>query len=177
MKKKFIVATAAMLFLMPAAWAGAYVGASLGQSEMGASDGVTSADGSDSGWKVVGGYTFMKYVAVEGSYRDLGGIDEVSGTTTYQGDATSLDVFAVGMLPLSKLGLFAKAGYAHLSMDANIDDPLFTAPIVSSTSENELAYGIGMSFGVGPAEIRIEYEIFDTPETLDMFSAGAIFKF
>jgi len=175
--KKFAIAAALALFLAPAALAGAYVGASIGQTDTSVSNGGASVDGNDTSWKIVGGYTFMKFFGVEGSYRQFGGLDETSGTTSYSTDADSLDVFAVGMLPVGKVDLFAKAGYARISVDGTIDDPLFVAPITFSDSSTELAYGAGVSFGVGPAQIRIEYETFDVSSDLDMFSAGAVFKF
>jgi len=50
--KKFVIAAACLLLLTPAAWAGAYVGASLGQSDAssaGYGDDETSWNGSGSG--------------------------------------------------------------------------------------------------------------------------------
>jgi hypothetical protein len=175
--KKYAIAAALALFLTPAAFAGAYVGASVGQSDASASDGATSIDGDDSSWKIVGGYTFMKFVGIEGSYRNFGGIDDAVGTTTFLTDASSLDVFGMGILPLGKIKLFAKAGYARIDFEATIDDPLFVTPIAVSDTQTELAYGAGLSFGLGIADVRFEYETFDASEDLNMFSVGAVFKF
>jgi len=171
--KKFAIAAVLALFLAPAAFAGAYVGASIGQTDTS----LGTVSGNDSSWKIVGGYTFMKFVGVEGSYRNFGGLNETSGTTTLVSDASSLDVFGVAILPAGPVNLFAKAGYARIDFDATIDDPLFTNPISVSDSENELAYGLGLSFGIGKAHLRVEYEIFDTVEDMNMFSAGAVFQF
>ena len=169
--KKYAIAAALALFLTPAAFAGAYVGASIGQSDAT----VGTIDDNDTSWKVVGGYTFMKFVGVEGSYRNFGGVDGAVGTTTYVSDASSLDVFGVGILPLGTFNLFAKAGYSRIESDTTIDDQ--QTPLVFSGSDTELAYGAGVSFGLGIADIRIEYEMFDASEDLNMFSAGAVFKF
>lgn len=173
--RKLTIAVALLLFLTPAAWAGAYVGASLGQSDSTVVGGTSSGD--NSSWKILGGYTFMKFVAVEGSYRNLGGTNDTIGTTSFDTEISSLDVFGVGILPLGRVDVFAKLGFSRIELSATIDDPLFTAPITVSTNENELAYGVGVSMGFGRAAIRLEYETFATTETLNMFSAGAVFKF
>jgi len=175
--KKFAIAAAVLLFLTPAAWAGAYVGATIGQSDSTIAGGGLSVDSGDTSWKILGGYTFMKFMGVEGSYRNLGGINDTIGTTSFDTEISSLDVFGVGILPLGKVDVFAKLGFSRIDLSATIDDPLFTVPITVSTNENELAYGVGVSMGFGRAAIRLEYETFATTETLNMFSAGAVFKF
>ena len=172
--KKFAIAATCLLLLTPAAWAEAYVGASLGQS-----DATTAGVGGDeTSWKIVGGYTFMKFAGVEGSYRNLGSMDQTIGTTQIGLEASSMDVFGVGHLPLGeKFEVFAKAGYAFIDLDASVSDPLFGS-VSGSTSENEFAYGAGLSFKVGEKiALRAEYETFDLIESADMISAGGVFTF
>ncbi len=175
--RKLTIAVALLLFLTPAAWAGAYVGASIGQSDSTVASGTSSVSGAESSWKIMGGYTFMKFVGVEGSYRNLGGINEIVGTTSFDTEISSLDVFGVGIFPLSKVDLFAKLGFSRVDLSATIDDPLFPVPIAVSVNENELAYGLGVSMGFGKAAVRLEYETFATTDKLNMFSVGAVFKF
>jgi hypothetical protein len=175
--KRLAITAAVLLLMTPAAWAGAYVGASVGQSDATVASGPVGVDGSDTSWKIVGGYTFMKFVGIEGSYRNFGGVNDSVGTTSFETDANSLDVFGVGILPLGMVKLFAKAGYSRIELSASVSDPLIPVPVSVSTSENELAYGAGISFGLGKADIRLEYEAFNTAETLGMISAGAVFKF
>ena len=169
--KKLAIAATCLLLLTSAAWAETYVGASLGQSD------ATSAgvSGDDTSWKIVGGYTFMKFAGIEGSYRNLGGIDETIGTTQIALDASSMDIFGVGRLPLSdKFEAFAKAGFAFLDVDASVTDPLL-GTISTSTSETELALGVGFSYGIGE-KIALRAE-FETIENMDMVSVGGVFKF
>jgi len=175
--KKFAIAAAVLLFLTPAAWAGAYVGASVGQSDASVSGGGLSVDSGDTSWKILGGYTFMKFMGVEGSYRNLGGVSETFGTTAFSTDASSMDVFGVGFLPLGKVDLFAKVGYSRIELEATITDPLFPLPLSGSVTDNEIAYGAGANIGFGKISLRLEYEAFATEETLSMFSAGALFTF
>jgi hypothetical protein len=171
--KKFAIAAVALLILTPAAWAGAYVGASVGQTDVS----VSGIDDDDTSWKLVGGYTFMKFLGIEGSYRNFGGISATAGTLVVETDASSIDVFGVGTYKLGKVDVFGKLGYSRIELDATFDDTSNPGPITVSDSETELAYGAGVMFGIGKANIRIEYEIFDTTEDLNMVSAGAVFKF
>lgn len=172
--KKFAIAAAFLLLFAPCAWADAYVGASVGQSDATAS----GVSGDDTSWKIMGGYTFMKFVGVEGSYRNLGGIDDTFGSTTVDLEATSIDVFGVGFLPVGEsFQLFGKAGYSRIDMDATVTDPQFGS-VSGSDSENELVYGAGFSFNLGAkVALRLEHEIFDTTEDMNMTSVGALFRF
>lgn len=166
MKKFAIVATCALL-LTSVAWADAYVGASLGQADTGLS-------GDETGWKIVGGYSFKEFLAVEGSYRNLGSSDQTLGTTQIGLDVSSMDVFGVGRYAVGeKFDIFGKAGLAFIELDASITDPLL-GTISTSTSETEFALGFGASYKIREnIDLRAEYETFD----LDMFSVGGVFKF
>ena len=169
--KRVAIAATCMLLLTSAAWAEPYFGASLGQTDAGLSD-------NDMSWKIVGGYTFTKFVSVEGSYRDLGSADETIGTTRIGLDASSMDILGVGRYPISdRFDVFGKAGFAFLDLDASVTDPLL-GTISASTSETELALGAGVSYKIGEKiDFRAEYEMFDTSESMDMFSVGGVFRF
>lgn len=171
--KKLALAAALLLLLTPASWGKAYVGASLGQS-----DATTGGTSDQTSWKVLGGYEFMKYAGVEGSYRNMGSYDQTIGTTSFGVDAKSMDVFGVGRYPIGeKFAVFAKAGYAFIDVKASVYDPQFGS-ISGSSSENEFAYGAGVSWDVGEKiSIRAEYETFDVVENADMISAGGVFRF
>ena len=165
--RKLTIAVALLLFLTPAAWADAYVGASLGQADIGLS-------GDDTGWKILGGYSFMEFLSVEGSYRDLGSTDQTIGTTQLGLDVSSMDVFGVGHYSIGdKFDVFGKAGVAFLDLEASITDPLL-GTISTSTSETEFALGVGVSYRISEKiDLRAEYETFD----IDMISVGGVFKF
>ena len=73
--------------------------------------------------------------------------------------------------------MFAKAGFARVEVDATISDPLF-GTISASDSGNELALGVGFNFKIGEKfALRAEYETFDTADSMDVISAGAIWRF
>ena len=168
--RKFVIVAALFLLLTPAAFAKAYVGASLGSADANAS----GVSGDDTSWKIMGGYLFTQHLGIEGSYRDLGSAEQTLLTTTVGWDASSMDVFGVGFLPVGeKIDLFAKAGFARLEVDAYVSDPLL-GTISTSDTGNELALGAGVDFKIGEKfSFRAEYETFD----MDVISAGAILRF
>ena len=176
--KRFAIAAAFLLLLTPAAWAGAYVGAAIGQSDAT----VSGVSDDDTSWKIMGGYTFMKFVGVEGSYRNLMGSSQTFGTTTLGTDISSMDVFGVGILPLGtgKFELFAKAGYARVEGDFTLTDtanPLLN--FSASDSETELVYGAGFNFKIGERiALRVEHEISDAFDAdFSMTSVGGVLRF
>ena len=64
-----------------AAETGLFVGASVGTAFLDTTVTPTlELDENDFAWKIMVGYRFMKYLAVEGSYRDLGKIQGQTGT-------------------------------------------------------------------------------------------------
>lgn len=172
--KKLAMAATCLLLLTSPVWADAYVGASVGQSDATQS----GVSGDDTSWKLLGGYTFMRFAGVEASYRDLGSVDETVGATQYGLDASSMDIFGVGRLPVGeKFSVFAKAGIAFIDVDATINDPVL-GNFSSSESESELAFGAGFDFAIGEKlTLRAEYETFDTEESMDMVSFGGVFRF
>jgi len=165
--KKIGIAAACLLLLSSAAWAGGYVGASVGQAD-------TDLAGDDTSWKVLGGYNFMEFMGVEGSYRDLGGSTQTIGTTLFGFDASSLDLFGVGRYPVGeKFELFAKAGMAFVDVESTITDPLL-GTISVSDSESEFAFGAGFNYLIGQKfSLRGEYESFD----YDVLSFGGVYRF
>ncbi len=165
--KKLAMAATCLLLLSPAAWAGAFVGASVGQAD-------ADAAGDDSSWKILGGFNFAEFLGVEASYRDLGGNSVTVGPITSGYDATSMDVFGVGRMGVGeRFGVFAKAGMAFIDVEAWVNDPLLGL-ITVSDSESEFAYGLGFDFAVGEKfSLRGEYESLEW----DVISFGGVYRF
>lgn len=164
------------------AQAGGYVGASFGQGTVDAGDGF---DGSDTSYKVQGGYRFVKFFGVEGDYRDLGTVDE-SYSDAQIGDVKvelgtkSIDVFAVGVLPIgtSNWEVFGKAGMARWDVDVQMSATQLGSQSESQTG-NDFAYGVGAAYNLNKFSVRMEYEEFDvdSPASANMASVGFDFRF
>ena len=168
----------------PAAMAGGYIGAGIGQSTMQAKDSDINLDlnGNTTGYKAFGGFTFFKFFALEASYVKFGTVkDEVSGIEV-KTDATGYGAFAVGKIPIGFVEPFVKIGYINVDSKAEI-------PGAASASDKswDPAYGLGVGFNlVKVLHLRVEYEKFDiNPEyngvkpdsELYMVSASAAFRF
>ena len=154
----------------------AYVGGSIGNTSVEVEDSGLSFDDSDTGYKVFGGYRFMKYFGVEGGYMSFGEpSDEVSGIDVSI-EATGWDAFAVGILPLGeRFEVFGKLGLIFWDSDVDV-----SGAGSDSDSGSDTAYGVGGAFLIGEHfAIRAEYEIFDIEDTEDvnMFSVGAEWRF
>lgn len=162
MTKKWVVAlfsAAAMaastgvLAQQSAAGNGLYIGADVGNADFGSDD--------DTAFKLYAGYKFHPNVAVEGGWASLydkGGVE-----------ATSLEVVAVGMFPLTpQFSLLGKLGLASV----DVDSP------AGGDTKTELTYGIGVQFEATPKiGVRAQWQRYDTDQEIDLLSVGVVFRF
>jgi OOP family OmpA-OmpF porin len=193
---KLIFATAAAPAVLAASPAfaaddtGFYVGAGLGNFAAN-SDRIYAGrdfDGSDLGFKVFGGYQFLKWLAVEAEYIDGGepddnydsGDEQLSlsvGVTGFVGSA-------VGILPIGEsFNVFGKLGFIYWDADGHGD-------IKSSGSEVEkvnvgddgtdFAWGVGGSWNFSDTfGLRAEYQGFELSnfDSVDFASASFVWRF
>jgi len=174
-KKLLLPLLVACLSFSVPAWSQAYVGGSVGKSDHNQNRGdwsngagfTSSYDDSDTAYKVFGGYKFNPNFAVEGGYTDMG---DYSARITGGGDVgnakvktNSLNVFAVGILPMDQFSLFAKAGVSRnkSKMDFNSTGVAFNATDSGSKNKTSFAWGIGASYAINKQlSVRVEYEDF-----------------
>jgi|SRR5687767_11138706 len=134
--------------------AGFYIGADVGQTDVGSDD--------DIGFKLFGGYQFHRNIAAELGYGllyDKGGVD-----------LTSLEALAVGIFPIAnQISFLAKLGIARLEADGP----------GGSGDETELTYGIGLQYDVTPnIGVRLHWQRYNTdPDDIDFIGLGALFRF
>jgi OOP family OmpA-OmpF porin len=150
---------------------GIYLGASAGQSGLQVDD--FNYDASATGYKLIAGWRFLDWLAVEGNYIDFGSGDDTVAGTKIETDADGISLSAVGFLPIGPVDLFARVG----AVDWNAD---LSSPGFSSESQDgtDLTYGIGAQFRVWSLSIRAEYELFDVSDAdLDMISVGVTWTF
>ena len=156
---------------------GFYAGASVGQASVEVSE--VDFDGSDTAFKVFGGYAINSNFAVELAWFDGGSADERFGPGVVQVELTGLHAAAMGRLPLGEaFALFGKIGFA--SYDAEISARLNGQTLFSEDgSDEDLMYGIGGEFRFGPSfGLRAEYEIVDASDAeFNMLSVGGVFRF
>ncbi len=182
--KKFGLSIALIALLaLPAAAAdnGFYLGASAGQSGIKINQDLEEIDfsGGATSFKVFAGFRFLTFLAVEGSYVDLGApsefVEVIDGTI--ETDITGYDGFVVGMLPLGIADIFVKAGV--IAWDASISGQIGSETEKQSEDGTDPAYGIGVQFRVKSFAIRAEFEYFDIEgaEYVYMYSLGGSYTF
>ena len=184
------------LVLAMAAWAapsqapaqGWYVGGGVGRSDADDSNAVPdlitsgSVDGTDTGFKIFGGYQFNPYFGLELSWVDLGtakysgsfaGLPVMGGSVKTQG----FNFSAVGTYPFgSGFAVFGKVG--AFAWESKQNDVTAGTPFSNKESGGDVSFGVGVSYdftrNIG---IRAEWERFKAVGDIDLLSMGLAYKF
>ena len=165
---------------------GVFVGASVGRTSLSIDSFDLDLDqfdfsASDTSYKVFAGYRFMGYFAVEASYVDFGTLSDstnvIEGTLGVDADLTGYDAFAVGLLPIAMVDVFAKVGL--VSWDADIRAALGGISQLGRDSGTDLVYGLGVQVRFAGLAVRGEVEYFDIADadSLYLVSVGATYTF
>jgi hypothetical protein len=179
-----LVLAGTLPFLAPAAAAdtGFYLGGGIGNSSLQADvdevslGDVVRIDENDFAWKVFGGFNFdVPFVdlGVEVGYMDLGEVTvDVLGSTVGV-EATGLTAYGVAAIDPGPFSLFAKAGVV------NWDATVFGPGTSAEADGTDPAVGAGLMFGIGPVQLRGEFEYFDVDDLEDSYlaSASVIWRF
>ncbi len=165
---------------------GFYVGGSFGQTTLKINDLDLDLEQFDykadsTSYKIILGYRFMGFLAVEGSYVDFGtlsdSIDTIEGNVSVENDLKGFDAFAMGMLPLGIADIFAKVGF--VSWDSDIRAAFGEIIELDTDSGTDLVFGIGAQVRFKALAVRAEVEYFDIADadSVYLFSVGATFTF
>ena len=140
---------------------GFYLGAGLTQTRV--DDVVPSIDfKDDSSYKLIAGFRPLDAFAVEVNYVDLGRDSDSLGPVSVRSDGKAYAAYAVGLLPLPFVDLYAKAGVARWETDVRTTGLL---PASRDDSGTEFAWGAGVQARLGSLAARLEYERFDVAGT------------
>jgi len=167
---------------------GFYIGGSVGQSDFDKSNAVPdlitsgSVDGTDTGYKIFGGYQFNQHFGLDLAYVDLGkagysgtfsGASVTGGTVKTSG----LNFSAVGTLPLgTSFALFGKVGF--FVWEAKANDVTGGVPFSGKEDGTDLSYGLGASYNITKnVSVRAEWERFKAVGDIDLLSVGLVYKF
>lgn len=156
---------------------GIYIGAGVGQAAIKIDDAIatTDFDGEDLGYKVIVGVRPLDWLAFEANYVNFGNPDDTVGGVKLKSEGDGFTGFAVGLLALGPVDLFAKAGV--ISWDAELSNPDFGAR--AKDDGTDFAYGVGVQFRLLSLGLRAEYERFDIDNIDDanMLSIGLTYTF
>lgn len=159
-----------------AADSGAYVGASVGKAATEYQ--VIGFDETDTAFKVFGGYSFNPYLGVELAYADAGAPKITEGNESLEIATSGLIGSVVVGIPLGdSFKLFGKLGLAFYDVD--VEYRLGNLRASEDDSENDIAYGLGLSYSIGDKfSVRAEYETISVEEgSFSMFTLGGSFHF
>jgi hypothetical protein len=155
---------------------GFYVGAAFTQARFDNNDfDVDDIDNEDNSWKLIAGMRSSPNFAFEANYVNFGESTQpsVPAGGPFVAKADGFAVFAVGLLPLGPIDLFAKAGIARIDSKGNVGAVFF------KDKATEFAYGAGAQVRMGGFAFRAEYEKYDTDVIgdLDLISLGFTYTF
>ena len=214
-RKSSILAAAALAALLAAGQAAAqnsgwYIGGGLGATQAklergdftGLASGTYSADESDSGARVFGGYRVAPNWAVEfgiaalGSYRHR--FNAGTGTAVYRYDASAATVAMAAQLPLAGgVALNGRLGAAFTATrlrSPSISGTIATNPPACqdlffddcTSTKTNFFWGLGAQFDINPRwGIRLDYDNYGTVgeefesgrAKIESWSANAVFRF
>jgi len=188
MRRALVAAAIVLGAFVPLAVAEPFLGASLGQSDIGSEITarlITSGpvDGKDGAFKLFTGYRFNPYVGIESAYVHLGdvtysgrfGAQPVSGGKV---EATGFNLALLGSYPLAQeLSLFAKLGIFIWEWRAS--DTTSGQPFSTAEDGADLSFGVGLSYSFARKwALRGEWERFKLDEVdADLLSIGLVFRF
>ena len=166
MKSKYLVgvfAIAAAALAAPASaqmsapsLSSAYIGGSLGQSELDLDCEGASCEKKDTAWRIFGGYQFSKHFSAELGYANLGEatIDFGPGDTV-SAEGTAWDISAVGMLPVGPVSLYGRLGLYRA--DTELRDSLSGES--ADDTNTGVFWGLGLQFDISKnLGVRAEWQ-------------------
>jgi len=156
---------------------GVYLGAGISQASVDVNlrSGTTRIplDGNNTKFKIIAGVRPIDWLAFEVNYVDFGSIDQTVGNTRGEFKLKGLDAFAVGLLEVVLVDLYAKAGFVRWDQTASIANVR-----VASDTGYDLVYGGGAQLHFGSFGVRAEYEKFNIESTnASMISVGVTWTF
>ena len=183
MKIRKDAAMAALLLLLAgpisAQAGGFYVGASIGQAELSEDFDGFAVDEDSTAYRVVAGWSFNDYFALEGGYHNFGDFeqefDDLGTPVTVSLSADGFTLGAVGTVPLTdRFSLMGRAGWYFWDGDAEINNVTEATP-----EDTNLYLGAGVTFDI-TERFQLtgdwtRYELEDV--TSNVISVGVQFRF
>lgn len=159
MKSKLATGIAMALMCFPVlAETGFYSGVSIGKFS--AKDNVAGIEleGSDTGFKVFGGYRFSDYGSLEAAYIDGGTPDDTVRGVTIESDARAVQASALWQVPINpRFEAYVRASIIAWEADTSATNGFFL--LTEETDGTDLGLGIGASVFVTPRfGLRVEFE-------------------
>ena len=179
---------AALVLAASQASAQAYLGGSVGQSDI--DEQITtglitggSVDGKDNAFKIFGGYMFNRHFGIEGAYVDLGEVSYTCNSRDTMATGGRLDITGINSAPLGAVAVyeqFSVFGKIGLFLwDAEANDTTGGAAFSAKEDGTDLSFGVGVGYNfTRNLGIRAEWEMFDTNDAdASLLSVGVLWRF
>ncbi|MEM7282542.1 MAG: porin family protein [Pseudomonadota bacterium] len=153
---------------------GLYVGGSVGYTSLEDVEGTFSYEDNPVGWKLIGGYKFTNFLAVEGAYANLGeASDNVLGLGDVNAEFSGFSATALGIIPLTVVDVFGKFGYYSGDLEVS------ALGVTGDESDSGVTAGAGVMFNLIPTlSFRGDIDWYDTDfDTLWSANVGLTFSF
>jgi hypothetical protein len=132
---------------------GLYLGAGLGDYSAEIDDlGDIDFDAGDNASKILAGWRFNRFVAVQAEYTDFGDSTQTAGPLAFTANTKGLTPSVVGTLPVGPIELFGKAGV--IFYDFEVDTPGNGRLIDTSGEDLVLGVGIGATLFNGGCFVK-----------------------
>jgi OOP family OmpA-OmpF porin len=155
--------------------AGFYIGAGIGQASQEAGE----FEGDDTSFKVFGGWSFNKYLAVEGGYIDGGSQSDDLGSIHAEVSSDGFFVAALAKLPLADgvVNPYVKLGYTFYDSTTTLSAG--SQSISESSGDEDLLFGGGCEFKLGENfRLRAEFEKVNVPDaSFEIYSIAGTWQF
>ena len=156
---------------------GFYIGAGIGNTFVATEyqdveDQARELDENSTGYKFFAGWDAPAIIGIEGGYRNLGTV--TISEFEFESQTKGWDVYARGRLEfLGLLQVFAKAGMFFWETEN-----ILLEQTVGETG-SDFAWGLGAGANLGPLGVRLEYEVFqvEDPVNLSTIMLSATFGF
>jgi hypothetical protein len=130
----------------------------------------------DTSWKLIGGFRPIDNFAVELNYIDLGNETRTIGGSRFDVDGKAYGAYALGLLPLGPIDLYAKGGLVRWESKASFNA---ARGFRIDDDGTEFGYGAGVQARLGSLAARLEYEQFDVDNTdgVELLTLGVTWTF
>jgi opacity protein-like surface antigen len=153
---------------------GPYVGASMGK----ATQSSIGFDGEDISFRLLGGYSFNKFIAIEAGYVDGGEQKDRRGPLKLSVKSDGFFGTVLARWPLGDVvAPYAKAGFVAYDSTSTVSNG--TISVSESESDGDLLYGGGLEFKFGEhVRLRTDYEKVRVPDAaFDIYSVVFAYVF
>jgi opacity protein-like surface antigen len=130
-------------------------------------NGINAAvDDNDNSYKILAGYRFAPFIALEAAYVNLGepgdAISSAGSNGRYSLKADGFAPAVIGTIPVGPLELSGKLGYYYYDVDVRTNLNTGGSQFVTGHSRNDFFYGAGLGITfIDHLNVKVEYERLD----------------